>query len=155
MSADNSICILQSRGKDGKPEYRVAHVQNVEVAHDNHDEVARDEYLRHYFEKVCVFRDRGKAFKHAAHLYDQEYFVEYGIVSVNIGKPFPTLAVASTAPNGGEESAPSTHRLGKRRKRSRLYQQVNRLQRRSTKLRHQVNWLTHCVKELEKRLAAR
>ena len=126
MSADNSICILQSRGENGRPEFRVAHVQNVEMASYDANPEARDEYLIDYFGDKPVYRSQEKASKNAFDLYSQEMYVEYGIVHVNIGKPFPKMAASSTAPDQGEALALTTQKSGKRRRRSRLYQQVNR-----------------------------
>jgi hypothetical protein len=121
MSADNSILVLTSRGADGRPEYRVAHVQNVEMA-DYHDVAERDEYLRCYFdEKAVVYRSQQKAWRQAVKLHDEQVFVEYGIVTVNLGGPFPgTAGVSKSASQKGAR---------KRRKRSASLNQVLRLKR--------------------------
>jgi|SRR6185437_3399415 len=121
MSADNSILVLTSRGADGRPEYRVAHVQNVEMA-DYHVVADRDEYLACYFdEKTVVYRSQQKAWNQARKLYEEYDYVEYGIVTVDLGGPFPgTAGVSESAPQKGAR---------KRRKRSASLNQVLRLKR--------------------------
>ena len=114
MSADNSICILQSRGEDGRPEFRVAHVQNLEMASYDANPKWRDEYLLDYFGAKRVYRRREERFKHAVHLFSQEMYVEYGIVHVDLGKSFPKTAATSTAPDQGEALALTTQKSGKR-----------------------------------------
>lgn len=138
MSADNSICVLKSKGANGRPEYRVAHVQNLEMATYDANPTARDEYLVSEFGKCVVHRQQAKAWKQAERLYKAEYYVEYGMVLVDIGRRFP----GSTDASATGQAATSVKAAGKRRKRP-------------SKMQRQVNSLTRRVAELEKALAAR
>lgn len=138
MSADNSICVLETIARDGRPEYRVAHVQNVEMT-EWHVKKERDEYLRSYFTGCRVFRDGQVAFSEAARLYRREHFVEYGIVEVKLGEPFPGVTV-SPARKGAKASAP------KRRRVSRSQRRIKTLTRRVYELRGQ---LAVTVQELD------
>jgi hypothetical protein len=140
MSADNSICILKSTGVGRKPEYRVAHVQNVEMT-EYHDVAARDEYLQYYFGACKVYRTRERAFRYAAHLLRGEMFVEYGIVEVDLRGRFP-------GKTGDSENLERNCAAGVLHRRSSRKSRPSCLQR-------QVKALTERVEQLERLLASR
>jgi hypothetical protein len=126
----------------------------VEMASDGNRR-DRDWYLGHYFGAQQVYRKRDKALKYAFELLSAEMYVEYGIVHVDIGEAFPKTAATSTAPDQGEALALTTQKSGKKRKRSRLRQQVYGLRRRNEWLNREVNRLKRRNDELKKQLALR
>jgi hypothetical protein len=128
MSADNSICVLVSRSRSGRPEYRVSHVKAVENASCDYDPARRDRYLRDEFAKCEVFPSAQSAFMEARRLLAKHEYVEYGIVEVKTGRPFPALA----------DDVP-----------------VKRRPRRASRLQREVRSLRRRVAELERLVASR
>ena len=122
MSADDSICVLVSRNRrDGRPEYRVRWVQAVENASYDADPVWRDQYLRDTYGKCEVFRDQRSASEEAEMLLVGNAPVEYGIVWVDTGRPFPAAT----------DEVPVKRR---RRRASRLQRELRSLRRRVAEL---------------------
>lgn len=97
MSADNSIIILITpKDSNDKLEYRVIHC----LAEDNlfwNDKKQDYEFdksevnpivLMDYFKDAKVFDDSKKAFDYALELENEVGYVEYGIHSLTLTKPF-------------------------------------------------------------------
>ncbi len=149
MSADNSICILETRSANGRPEYRVAHVQNVEMC-DYHDVQMRDEYLHCYFDRCHVYRNAEEAWKRAVRLHNREMFVEYGIVPVNLGSSYPRLH----SPKPAEPVAKAAEqKSATRRGRSRVQKRIDKLTRRVHELRWQLHIATRTLEDVRREKA--
>lgn len=101
MSADNGVYILVSRGRKTRhgfrKEYRVTHAQAIEnIEYDPDYPVGSDEMLNRqhvlsYFGAARIFSDRRVAEGYAQRIYDEEGYVEYGIVWIDefAHIPFP------------------------------------------------------------------
>ncbi len=108
MSADNGIYILKTDG----PEWRVAHCQAIDSVFYKNPE-GNNYVLLDYFEKSPVFSRQLLAEKFAGLLYEELMhddipICEYGIVSMQINRPFPepksnTIVLEKIWGGGGDD----------------------------------------------------
>jgi len=88
MSADNGIYILITPTEDGKgKEYRVTHAQAIDNITYEHPDGNPEEVVA-YFGTCLPFYDEKNATEFAFDLYDEWGYTEYGIVDIELPKPF-------------------------------------------------------------------